>query len=130
MKRSVIIDRAMTTPDRDLVGSKDDPVFETIIPCYCGTRFGCGLRFIEVQRSLAWSDEAGVGVLMSAELIAEDGAMDEERVMEWIELACQCLFFSSARSASNCFGWTMTRTMRAFRHHLIPFLSSTLLSAT
>ncbi|KAK2942529.1 hypothetical protein BLNAU_22557 [Blattamonas nauphoetae] len=34
------------------------------------------------QRFLAWSEEAGVGVLMSAEWIAEEGAMDEERVMQ------------------------------------------------
>ncbi|KAK2956566.1 hypothetical protein BLNAU_8406 [Blattamonas nauphoetae] len=34
------------------------------------------------QHSLAWSEEAGVGVLKSAELMAEEGAMDEERVMD------------------------------------------------
>ncbi|KAK2941502.1 hypothetical protein BLNAU_23575 [Blattamonas nauphoetae] len=67
------------------------------------------------QRSLAWSDEAGVGVLMPAELIAEEGAMDEERVMERDELACQCPFFSHERSASSCFGWTMT--MREMSSH-------------
>ncbi|KAK2948692.1 hypothetical protein BLNAU_16330 [Blattamonas nauphoetae] len=70
------------------------------------------------QRSLAWSEEAGVGVLMSAEWIAEEGAMDEERVMEWHEQACQCFCFSTASSASCCVVWTTTRTIRAMFSHV------------